>query len=302
MTTCAGTCRTASLGFRWGALLLAVCLGLIAVPSASASFCETGVVKDYLAPLKRLPKLRTLQWPDKDLPFGPSGLKLVKTADAQRANRLVVVGEGPRSRPVGFTLMNDSSGSPGRADLDWLMTGQLVRVSGGDRILATKTRRVDTLRPDDQRRVAFPMPSRPGIYRIEISFEGESDSSLGHYADYFRVMPAKQETQVSLSTASVRPGETIDACLINSGTASVSYGEGFTIEYFDGSTWSRAPISPAGAISMIGLVAGPGEQIRLPSFYIPSNPSPGLYRYVWDGMVRPAQPIVLSPEFWITSG
>lgn len=278
--------------------------GLVFAPRSSAASCSsTTVVHDYLAPLDHLPRVPSLEWPDKKLPFGPAGLSLIKNSEIQRTRPLVVQGdEGPKSRPLGFSLVNESPKRPGKLQLNWTVKSQLRRFSAGKRqTLGIKTKHITDLASDSRSQFLFPIPTKPGSYLVEIEFRNRGGQRLGRLGDYLRVVPARQETQISLSSTALKPTETLGACLENLGTESVDYGEGFLIEVFSGSTWTRSPISPSSAVSAIGLKRDPGEAAPLNSFTIPADAPPGQYRYVWNGTLASSASLTLAPEFQILS-
>jgi hypothetical protein len=295
---------TGSEGHRWRrALALVTVVGsgvaLLATASASAAFCDTTVVRNYAAPLEKLPAIRTLKTSPAGLPFGPPGLRLVKTAFVQLTKPVYVPGEGPRPRPVGFRLVNETTERPGRAELNWTVSAQLTVLSDGSTVLGKKIKRVSVLPKGGKRSLTFAMPEDPGNYLVQIEFHDAAGKRLGRYGSYFRVVKPTQDTHITLSAASVRPGEALSACVENFGTSAITYGLGFTIESLSGSTWSRSSISPSGAIPAIGLLTGPGEASRAGDFAVPANAPPGQYRYIWTGSYRQTTPLVLSSEFQI---
>lgn len=287
--------RASSL--RHAGLFLAI-TSLLVPAIASAEPCPPGTIRDYAAPLAKLPKVRTIRPGPNNLPFGPSGLMLIAKSELQTGVPLLVVGdESPKPRQVGFALVNSSSERPGAITLNWKATARLIPLAKRSGPVRTETTTIGSLRRHNRRQLTFPVPKMTGMYLIEVQFRSSTGVAIGKFGSYFRAVAPSYETQIALSAPALRAGDTLDACLQNFGSASVEYGEGFSIEVFEGGSWTTSPVSPSGAVSAIGLISGPGAQSPLNSFRIPPGTPPGKYRYVWHGSYRGKGPFILTPEF-----
>jgi hypothetical protein len=230
-------------------------------------FCNGVVVRDYLKPLKRLPALRKPP-AELHLPFGPRAVQLLSSNPLQ-------VGAGE----IGFSLAYDAL--PRR--LDWLVTAKLTQISaGGDAFGKLETRQVKVERPsrgtfDD---FFFTVSAEPALYRIEIVFRNKSNRKLGAYGEYFRVVPSRQDARLRLNATSYRPEKTVYARIENLGTVLVTYGVPYSIEWYDGSSWVKAPESPKGPWILPLLFSQPGTSGNCFGFTIPAEMAPGLYRFV----------------------
>jgi len=298
-------------------LAVLVLSGWVSAPTAaSAGFCETEVIRNYVKPLERLPKLRGLP-AGAELPFGPKGLSLRRKG-----------GEQPllfESKEVGFTLSyKRSEGGVPRPRLDWLVTTSLVRVDRRGRtlrLMASSHRGVTRPGPRVPRtekgshtpfRLSFDF--EPGLYRLEIVFEDRAGQRLGRFGEYFRALRPKREApRFSLNGTIFRPGDTAIARVENYGGGWLTFGVGYAIEFFDGSNWAPVQL-PFDAVPAIKLGAGPGVSASCWRYPIPGDAAFGLYRFVetveqHPGVKAPpvssyGTPFTLTAEFQVqaTSG
>jgi len=271
-----------------------------AIPAtAAAEKCQPGLVRDYLAPLSKLPHVPTLEWSNTNLPFGPDGLVLIKKAAAQRGQPLVPVqasGDlGPEESALGYELRNDSFVRSGRLQLNWKVQAQLALMRHGPKPIATRTRRIGALRRNHGKQFQVPVPTSSGIYRLEIRFRARGGKLIGRIGEYFRVLPASYESQITLSAQNVRLGETLDACLENLGTQALYFGPNRQIEVFDGVAWKPSPIDPPAPSTASLSILASGRRIPLISFTVPADAAPGTYRYRWQAEGG----LTLAPEFQI---
>ena len=285
-------------------LSLSATLGLAPriVPAASA-FCDAELVRDYLKPLESLPPIPGPPTSG-DLPFGPVGLSLnAKNHDPLTIGKSV----------VGFKLAFKSRSGRPSPYLGWTVIARLLRVGSGEhsrRLIERKQAHLGKLGQGRRRDFSFHIAGAPALYRLEFELRDIHGIRLGHYGEYFRIVRPTLDAQLSLNGIFFRPGEAVDACLENFGTEPLSYGLGYSIEVFDGATWSRSPIDPPRAIPFLLLRTGAGEAASHWSFLIPANAPSGWYRFAWTGTAsrqgdfRPGrgQPVVLTPEFQIAAG
>lgn len=276
--------------------------GFVSTSQAGAAFCETGIVHNYLKPLERMPEVR--QAPvDQHLPFGPFRVFLGHT------NRVPLqVGSGELGFHLSYSPFHLHKHFSPR--LDWLVTAQLTRVDRRGRsieLLGRIKKQVKRLRSSDDRprdtlHFSFEV-SNPALYRVEIAFRGRSKEMLARYGEYIRVLRPRFDAQLALDRSSFRPGEVVSPRLENYGTESLFYGLDYSIESYDGVSWTPAPIKASGIVPAIGLGTGPGGAASCWNFRIPMDAPPGLYRFVREvehaaGLFgHRGEPIALTAEF-----
>jgi hypothetical protein len=159
------------------------------------------------------------------------------------------------------------------------------------------------------------------VYRLEISFRNKAGALLGRFGEYVRVLrrTGSEGRRLALNKTSFLPGEAVVAHAEELGVGWIEVNDTYTIEVHDGSTWARAPITPKGVSLLIGTIVGPGEATSVSrfnpakscwAFAIPPGASPGLYRFVIDGVSMKVDgrrlfrgpPLSLSAEFQILAG
>lgn len=245
-------------------------------------FCEPSLVHDYLAPLKRLPKLH---WPatERNPVFGSGNVTLSQVQS-------LVVGKGT----IGFRLGLRNYNHP--AHPTWKLTVTLSRIDWRGRSRETvglKTISVTSISRDSEPSADFDVAAKPAAYRLTLVALTPSGRKLGRYGSYFRVVPITRKAQLGLNDTTYRPGQTVFARVENNGTMDVSYGVPYSIERLDGSTWVTAPESPKGPWILPLLISPPGGTGRCNGFWIPPTMSPGQYRvakgvnFGWPGRNRP---------------
>lgn len=251
------------------------------VPPTAASTNCGGVVRDYLAQVKRVAPIKEVpEFKDptsRQLPFAPPGLHL-----GVIGTNLIV-----ESSEVGFSLRN----SLGPQHLDWIVESELVEVSarGRDlRSLGVRRRGIGTFRTDVGIRFLHRIFSpRPAYYRADIRFFRKgTDRPLGQYSFYVRMMKPRVDLRVRIERSTVAPGEFARATLLNLGTVPLitrSYDFGFKVQAFTGEKWNTVPDNPPRRVrkrlSRWVLPAGTAERCRL-RYLVPSDQPPGLFRFI----------------------
>jgi hypothetical protein len=256
---------------------LALCIALavlaVSAPSASAvtyetapSFCDAGVLRDYLAPTRELPKLR-----------GPSrtGLAGIGRSNLllKTAPRLAV---GKDRIEYWFTLGN--SKRPVRPG--WTVIATLSRVDADGRAverIGRSKRRLGTVKATNFPGGSFTVGGEPAMYRLLLDIRGAQGQEIARYGSYHRAEPLLYDTRLGLNAASYRPEQTVFAKVENLGTGSVSFGAEYRIQRREGSRWVRAPESPRRFIKPLYRL-GAGVAGRCHEFWIPPTMPPGRYR------------------------
>ncbi|HST68204.1 MAG TPA: immunoglobulin-like domain-containing protein [Solirubrobacterales bacterium] len=232
------------------------------------AFCEPQQVRDFLAPLERMPKLHQPS-ANGQIGFGPESLRL-------RSASSLLVGEGE----VGVTL---SLAQRSRLRLPWTVTATLVEVNGNGRPIGKPRRlirRVGWLKPFNGDSLRFEVSDDPAFYREMVALHGASGQKLGRFGFYYRAMPAIGRARLRLNASSYRPESTVFGRVENFGTLSAYYGVPYSIERLEGQGWVEAPESPDGPWILPLLVSGPGLSGKCNGFWIPPTMPPGRYRMV----------------------
>jgi hypothetical protein len=267
-------------GSGWSASLVAIFAALaicIALPDRAPAvqyepeppFCQAHETHDFLAPLKRMPKLHQPAENGR-IGFGPESLRL-------RSSPSLLAGGGE----VGVTLAPLQRKG---MRLRWTVGALLVKVDGKGRPIARVGRLltpVGRLKPVSGQDFGLEVPDEPGFYRFTVALLGASGKKLGQFGFYYRVLPSLGATaRLRLNASSYRPETTVFARVENFGTDYVSYGVDYRIERLEGGVWTTAPESPDGFWIMIGLASPPGMSGRCTAFQVPGTMPPGHYRMV----------------------
>jgi len=162
-----------------------------------------------------------------------------------------------------------------------------IRVNGVS-IGRARVRHRTVVRPHDGvLDLSFSVSARPALYRVEILFENMSGKRLGRYGQYFRVVPIVRRARLGIESSAYHAGETVRARIENFGTTLVTFGVPYSVQRYDGSTWTKAPESPKGPWIMPLLLVQSGYAGGCFGFRTPESMAPGLYRIV-KGVEYPA--------------
>jgi hypothetical protein len=284
---------------KWGSVRVALLATLLSLtplaPHGRAAavtyepepaFCERQQLRDFLAPLKRMPKLHQPS-ANGQIGFGPENLRL-------RSAPSLVVGGGQ----VGVTIaISQRQG----LRLPWTATATLVEVNGNARPISKPrrlTRRVGWLQPFKGDGLRFAVPADPAFYRETVTLYGASGQKLGRFGFYYRVVDAIGRTRLRLNASSYRPEATVFARVENYGSVPAYYGVPYSIERLEGQGWIEAPESPDGPWILPIWGSSPGFSGPCNGFWIPPSMPPGHYRMVKPlGVGKSEKDKVLSAEF-----
>lgn len=287
-------------GFRSATVAMVVAFLLISAngsPSlattvASPSCGRTAVIRDFLAPLAKLPQIRRVPSSGK-LPFGPAGLNL-------RPYGGLVVGPGS----AGFRFSDEAIEQ--RRNLQWRVEASLFRVSNTGNAAsspqATLNRRLGVVKDgNDIEGFHFDLPGIPAYYRVDLQIRALEDGRLlGRFAEYVRVMRPKVDFRVQVDEpTTVTRGETVHARLKNLGTVPIespSYVFGFHVWRFDGSRWRLvAENPPRGPVPKLMQILSPGAERRgCLRYRVPDDAPLGRYRFQAGDLVAGFE-VALSP-------
>jgi len=257
---------------------LAACMCLLALLQANAahgSSCgKTRVVRDYLAPLAKMPPVHPVPALG-NLPFGPAGLSLEPGTE-------LVVGGGY----IGFRFRDKAVSQ--RRKLGWQIEATLMKVNAAGKVigvLQSSGRRFVSVMGSNIGSFTFEVSSNPAYYRVDISIhELKTQRLLGSFSQYARAMRPRTDLRVQIEQPAVTPGQTARARLINLGTVgagAAAYDFGFNVRRFDGARWVTVPDNPSrGRVPKIKQYLGPGTENRgCLRYLVPEGTPPGLYRF-----------------------
>jgi Big-like domain-containing protein len=242
--------------------------GAVTYETAPSAFCRATVLRDYLAPLSRLPKPHS-PGPSGQLGFGPRGIRLQPLPP-------LLVGGGTIGYKL-FLVRGARAQHP-----DWTVVTTLARVNWRGRVAETHNRtrrRVRTISRTHGAGAEFRVNRYAFPYLLTVGFRDRAGRDLGEYGFYFRVVDATGTARLGLSAPTYRPGETVFARVENLGSSPVTYGAPYAIERLDAAGWARAPESPPGPW-ILPLYWTPGGMTEngCQGFWIPPTMPPGRYR------------------------
>jgi len=260
------------------ALLVLIGLWLSAPPDRadaawSTSECEAHTLIDFAAVLERMR-------PAAHLP-GREKLAFAQQIHLAPTNTSSV---GPTS--VGFRIYRDYQRQSTGAHDGWKVVSRLtlVRKSGvGRRVLRTKDGSLDPMLRGKVRSTEvahFPVTARPAFYRVDVVFENGSGRQV-RYWNYYRVLRKHPDLRLTLSGASLNPGDILHWRFNNFGTTAVSYGLPYEVERFDEASgrWELDSLTPSGFPS-VGFSLGAGQAGDCQSLVLPAETPDGRYRLI----------------------
>jgi hypothetical protein len=276
----------ASKGHRtYVALLSSLALILLALPSAAAAlgsepaFCESTTLHDYLAPLKRMPKLR-------ELPYRARGEGRFRGVRVGASGPSLAVSGGS----AGYQLQWD-------ANPKWDVTVTLARVNWLGKVvqqLGQRHLRLGALAPALIEEPHFALPGRPAFYRTTLVIRSHSGRKLAEFGNYYRVIRPTVHTRLALIAPTYRPGTILFARVENPGAAFVLFGQEYAIEKPEGESW--VPILEAQFVIPLYYVAPGVTSSHCIPFSIPTTMPTGRYRLSQEAVISwPAQPHQLRP-------
>lgn len=266
---------TGAIGQK-GLVCLAVIVSCLSAPSGPvraadglAPFCEQRLVRDYLSPLARMPRLHGVPKSGR-LPFAPKAMTLVVLGDGLR------VGKGL----IGFRFSDEAIGA--RRHLSWTSESVLVRVNrAGDisETLGSKTIRLGREMANSIGGTRFAVSGRPAFYRVDLIVRSKHGVVLGKYGAYFRVVRSSTRSRLTLNASVRSPGQTILASVENPGTAAILPGSIFRVERAEGPNWAEfATVPVSGLKPRTRAVLFAGEVSPCVSYQLPSDIPEGMYR------------------------
>jgi hypothetical protein len=215
-----------------------------AAEGATLASCQSGVVRDYEAALKRMPPDRT---PAKGpLPFAPSRISLLSL----NFGKTVL-----RGNEIGYAINVASGELPsGRLrnpiELRWEVRMHLTRVDRRGRplrIMAEKLQRVGTVRYPG--RPTFFLQSKPGVYRFEMEIRKWNGRLLKSYTRYVRVLPRRVKLRIAVNQREFQAGEVAIGRIENFGTlpAFLISQPYLSIEHLSDGEWRNLTIESSDA-------------------------------------------------------
>jgi hypothetical protein len=255
---------TASFAVLVIALFASAGLALAAEPEPP--FCESETLHDYLAPLKRMPKLR-------ELPYRARGEGRFRGARVGASGPSLAISGGS----AGYQLQWDTNPK-------WDVTVTLARVSWRGEVvqnLRQRHLRLGALAPAVITEPHFPLPGKRGAYRTTLVIRSSTGRELAEFGNYYRVIGPTVLMGLIPNARTYRPGSTLFARVENPGAAFVLFGEEFTIEKLEGESWVPVAESPMD----LYFVAPGTSSNHCTVFPIPASSSPGRYRLSQEAVI-----------------
>lgn len=237
-------------------------------------FCKSRVLRDFEAPLRRLPEVRE---PGGWLPFAPRKISLFAKSES------VVIGGDPIE--YGFELPGIVT--EGRR-LDWDVVSRLVRIDRRGRdieVVKAQRRHVGPIELVYRVELGFKRSPRPGLYRYDISFASGDGTPLGEYRAHYVVVRRDLEIRLRLNATSFRPGDRILAKIENFRASGYGYGLDYWIQRRDGADWEPVSFEElfGHRVRFPRVRRGTGAGMSGPcsaSLTVPETMAPGRYRLV----------------------
>jgi len=269
------------------ALLSLLALALVATPGYATAaepepaFCASKTLHNYLAPLRRMPKLR-------ELPFRARGEPLFRGVRIGASGPSLAVGGGR----AGYQLQWDSNPK-------WDVTVTFARVNWRGKVvqqIGERHLRLGALAPALIVEPNFAMPGKPAAYRSTLVIRSHSGRKLAEFGNYYRVIRPTVHARLAPSATAYRPGTTLFARVENTGAAFVLFGEEFFIEKLEGEAWAPAPEAPGPFPMSLYFVAPGTTSGHCTVFPIPASIPAGKYRLSQEAVISwPTQPRQLRP-------
>jgi hypothetical protein len=258
------------------ALLTLLAVALLGAPSPAAAseleppFCERTTLHDYLAPLKRMPKLRELPYRRKaEPPF--RGVHIGTAGPSLAVN-------GGRA---GYQLQWDTNPR-------WDVTVTFARVNRNGKVvqqLGQRHLRLGQLAPAVIEEPSFAMPGKPAVYRTTLTIHSSTGRKLAEFGNYYRVIRPTVHARLAPVATVYRPGATLFARIENPGAAFVLSGEEYAIEKLEGESWVPAPESPGPFATPLYFVAPGTTGSHCTVFPIPTSMPAGRYRVSQEAVI-----------------
>jgi len=240
-----------------------------AVRGRGSSFCEGPMLRDYEAGLRVLPAPSPLPRTGK-LPFGPSALSVSELGNDH--SRLLFTGG-----QAAFQMTNSSQSVA--LTLNWVVQIAVVRVgpdgSAGAPVISTH--QVGSIPAGGYVRLSSPRIAKAGPYRVDFFVSTQSDTPLGNYSEYLRVVPSKLDVRLGVDVKSINPGSVLSFRLENLGTQEIRSGLEYVIEKKVSGTWHEAAFGATKFLQSLSLVAA-GQAGRCQRLQIPKSAEDGRYR------------------------
>lgn len=260
-----------------GLLLVAALAGAPSRAAASeATFCKNARLHDYLAPLKRMPKLR-------ELPFRARGEGRFRGVHIGSSGPALAVNGGS----AGYQFQWEKNPR-------WDVTVTLARVSPTGRVLqglGQRHLRLGSLAPAIITEPRFGLPRKPAIYRTTLLIRTASGHKLAEFGNYYRVVRPTVQARLVPDAVTYRPGSTLLARLENPGASFTLFGEEYSIEALAGEGWAPAAGLPEVFNTGLHFVAPGTISPHCIVFPIPASLPAGTYRVAQEAVITwPGQP------------
>lgn len=236
-------------------------------------FCEGAKVRNYEAPLDRLPPVRHAP-EGEDLPFGPRNMSIYQSAFSR-----VIVGEGG----FGYRFFDDTYGIREKVNLDWdvkTTLSQIDRRGEVQRQIDGEDQFFGVVEDIGEMNFWLDAPRRLGLYRYDIEFRDHASGALlGRYSEYLRVVKPTFHAGIAVNRDRVPPGQMVLARVENRGTGWISFGLEYKVQRLEGGSWVEQDLGVDGWLLPLILMPG-GQSGWCMPYRVPADASPGRYRFV----------------------
>jgi hypothetical protein len=250
-----------------------------AAAKSEPAFCHAETLHDYLAPLKRMPKLR-------ELPYRARGEIRFRGAYIGASGPSLAISGGS----AGYQLQWEGN-------TNWDITVTFARVNWRGKVVQRLGRRhfrLGKLAPVVITEPHILLPGKPATYRTTLVIRSHSGRKLAEFGNYYRVIRPTVHNRLVTDAGAYRPGGTLFARLEDPGATIVLFGEEFFVEKLEGEDWARISETPFPA--PLQFVAAGTTSNHCIVFPIPTTMPTGRYRLSqeavisWaslDGQIRP---------------
>jgi hypothetical protein len=251
------------------ALLALLVLPLLGAPSLAATsepephFCERATLHDYLAPMRRLPKLR-------ELPFRRSGEARFRGVYVGAAGPTLAVNGGK----AGYQLQWD-------ANPKWDVTVTVAEVNASGKVIrqiGQRHLRLGPLAPALVTEPGFTMSGKPALYRSTLVIRTSTGRKLAEFGNYYRVIRPTVQARLAPDATVHRPGTTLFARIENPGAAFILSVEDYTVEVLEGASWLPAPGMQGPYVMPLYFIAPGMTASHCAVVPIPTSTPAGRYR------------------------
>jgi hypothetical protein len=245
--------------------------------------------QEFLAPLERLPAVNGFSDSGRFTSDGPEVLRVNPPREP------LVMSDHGRFEAVGDL----DGGRHADAALNWVVDSELTAVSGNGRrekVIKRKSQYIARIAGFQGRDFGFSGRVSPGIYRLDISFQGRSGKTLTRRAEWFRVMHPFSDLRLAVDATTFRSDDTGSLRVLNYGNVKSTFSFAYRIRKEGGGSESL-PLEESGVMAALLPAVHPGDAGSCFRFHIPKDTPAGRYEVGVKGRDRLAAPRWLWAKF-----